>query len=46
MAEAIINDRLREQWLAVSAGTKPVSYGHSKAIQVLAEWDSFHQGES
>jgi arsenate reductase len=46
MAEAIVNDRLSEQWLAVSAGTKPSGYVHPKAIQVLAEWDIMHQGES
>ena len=46
MAEAIVNDRLGNQWLAVSAGTKPAGYVHPKAIQVLAEWDILHQGES
>jgi len=46
MAEAIVNARLGDQWLAVSAGTKPSGYVHPKAIQVLAEWDIIHQGES
>jgi arsenate reductase len=46
MAEALVNDRLGDQWLAVSAGTKPAGYVHPKAIQVLAEWDITHQGES
>jgi arsenate reductase len=46
MAEALVNDRLGDQWLAVSAGTKPAGYVHPKAIQVLAEWDILHQGES
>jgi arsenate reductase len=46
MAEAIVNDRMGDEWLAVSAGTKPSGYVHSKAIQVLAEKDIIHQGES
>jgi len=46
MAEALVNDRLGDQWLAVSAGTKPAGYVHPKAIQVLAEWDIYPQGES
>jgi arsenate reductase len=37
---------LGNQWFAVSAGTKPAGYVHPKAIQVLAEWDIFHQGQS
>jgi len=46
MAEALVNDRLGDQWLAVSAGTKPAGFVHPMAIQVLAEWDILHQGES
>ncbi len=46
MAEAIVNDRLGDAGLAVSAGTQPSGYVHPKAIQVLAEWDIIHQGES
>ena len=46
MAEALVNDRLGDQWLAVSAGTKPAGYIHPKAIQVLAEWEINHRGES
>lgn len=46
MAEAIVNHRLGDQWLAVSAGNKPAGYIHPKAIQVLAEWDIMHTGES
>lgn len=46
MAEAIVNDRLGDEWLAVSAGTQPAGYVHPKAIQVLAEYDIIHQGES
>jgi arsenate reductase len=46
MAEALVNERLGEDWVAVSAGTKPAGYVHPKAIQVLSEWDILHQGES
>ncbi|HBX68873.1 MAG TPA: low molecular weight phosphatase family protein [Chloroflexi bacterium] len=46
MAEAIINDRLGDQWLAVSAGTQPAGYVHPIALQVLAEIGINHQGES
>ena len=46
MAEALVNNRLGDQWLAVSAGTKPAGFVHPKAIQVLAEWDILHQGKS
>ena len=46
MAEAIVNDQLGDAWLAVSAGTRPAGYVHPKALQVLAEYDIVHQGES
>ena len=46
MAEAIVNDRLGEEWQAVSAGTKPSGYVHPKAIAVLKEIGIEHQGES
>ena len=46
MAEALVNDKLGDKWLAVSAGTKPAGYVHPKAIQVLAELDIIHQGQS
>ena len=46
MAEAIVNDRLSGTWEAVSAGTKPAGYVHSKAIQALAEIGIEHQGRS
>ena len=46
MAEALVNHQLGNKWFAVSAGTKPAGYVHPKAIQVLAEWDIYHQGES
>lgn len=37
MAEAIVNHRLARDWHAVSAGTNPAGYVHSKALAVLAE---------
>ena len=46
MAEAIINDRMGDRWLAVSAGTKPAGYVHPKAIQVLREIGIDHSGRS
>jgi arsenate reductase len=46
MAEAIVNDRMGDEWLAVSAGTKPAGYVHPKALQVLSEWEIIHTGES
>ena len=46
MAEAIVNARLSDTWEAVSAGTKPSSTVHSKAIQALAEIGIEHQGRS
>jgi arsenate reductase len=46
MAEAIVNTRFKDRWLAVSAGTKPAGYVHSKAIQVLREIDIVHIGRS
>jgi arsenate reductase len=46
MAEAIVNDRLGDEWEAVSAGTKPAGYVHPKALQVLREIGIDHQGQS
>jgi arsenate reductase len=46
MAEAIINARLRDTWQAVSAGTKPAGYVHSKALSALAEIGIQHIGHS
>ena len=46
MAEAIVNARYSDQWLAFSAGTKPAGYVHSKAIQALAEIGISHSGTS
>ena len=46
MAEAIVNARLGDTWKAVSAGTKPAGYVHSKAVQVLSEIGIKHHGRS
>jgi arsenate reductase len=46
IAEAIINARMREQWLAVSAGTKPAGYVHPLAVAVLREIGIEHIGTS
>ena len=46
MAEAIVNYRLGERWEAVSAGTKPASFVHPKALEVLAEIGIRHKGRS
>src|SRR5918994_5153312 len=45
MAEAIVNARYPE-WKAYSAGTKPASYVHPKAIQALEEIGIAHTGQS
>jgi arsenate reductase (thioredoxin) len=46
MAEAIVNARLGDKWEAVSAGTKPAGYVHSKALEVLREIGIQHTGRS
>jgi arsenate reductase len=46
MAEAIVNDRLGDEWVAVSAGTKPAGFVHPKAIAALAEIGIQHGGRS
>ena len=46
MAEAIVNARLREEWEAVSAGTKPAGYVHPKALEALREIGIQHEGRS
>jgi arsenate reductase len=46
MAEAIVNARMGDEWEAVSAGTKPAGYVHSKAIAALAEIGIQHEGRS
>jgi arsenate reductase len=46
MAEAIVNARLGEKWQAFSAGTKPASFVHSKALAALEEIGILHEGRS
>lgn len=46
MAEAVVNARMGESWLAVSAGTKPTGYIHPKALAALAEIGINHSGRS
>ncbi len=46
MAEAIVNARLGDSWLAVSAGTKPAGFVHPKALEVLSEIGIRHEGSS
>jgi len=46
MAEAIVNARMGGEWQAVSAGTKPASYVHPKALTVLSEIGIQHTGSS
>lgn len=46
MAEAIINTRLKGEWQAFSAGTKPAGYVHPKAMDVLNEIGIQHEGRS
>ena len=46
MAEVIVNTIMGDDWLAVSAGTKPTGYIHPKAIEVLEEINIYHSGKS
>ena len=46
MAEAIVNARLGDTWSALSAGTKPVSYVHPKALAILSEIGIHHESRS
>jgi arsenate reductase len=46
IAEAIVNARLKDQWLSYSAGTEPAGYVHPLAITVLREIGIDHQGYS
>jgi len=39
-----VNEKLSSQWRAFSAGTHPVGYVHSKALEVLAEMGMQHEG--
>lgn len=46
LAEAIINNFLRDQWQAFSAGTKPSGYVHPLALKALEEIGIHHHGIS
>ena len=46
MAEALINEKLGDNWQAYSAGTAPSGYVHPNAIKALAEIGIDHTGES
>jgi arsenate reductase len=46
MAEAIVNARLGEMWVAASAGTRPAGYVHPKALTALSEIGIQHTGRS
>lgn len=46
MAEALINEKLGDQWQAFSAGTEPSGYVHPMAIKVLDEIGIQHRGET
>jgi arsenate reductase len=46
MAEAIVNNRMEDEWQAFSAGTKPAGYIHPKAIKALEEINIKHDGIS
>jgi arsenate reductase len=46
MAEAIVNARLGDSWLAVSAGTAPAGTVHPLAVRALAEIGIEHAGRS
>lgn len=46
MAEAIVNARMGDNWLASSAGTKPAGFVHPKALEALAEIGIQHTGRS
>ena len=46
MAEAIVNSRIDDRWLAFSAGTKPSGYVPARTISVLEEIGIDHLGNS
>ncbi len=46
MAEAIVNARLRDEWEAVSAGSRPTGSVHPLAVRALAEIGIAHTGRS
>ncbi len=46
LAEAIVNARLSDEWMAFSAGTRPAGFVHPNALRALAEIGIQHQGRS
>ena len=46
MAEALVNDALRGQWTAFSAGIAPEGYVHPMALEALRERGIIHNGRS
>jgi arsenate reductase (thioredoxin) len=46
MAEAIVNARFSNRWLAYSAGNRPKGFVHPMVIRVLDETDIRHNGTS
>lgn len=46
MAEALVNDRLGDTWVAASAGTRPTGIVHPAALRALAEVGIQHDGRS
>jgi arsenate reductase (thioredoxin) len=46
LAEAIVNTRLKDEWQAFSAGTRPAGYVHPNALRALAEIGIQHEGRS
>jgi arsenate reductase len=46
MAQALVNARLGDQWIAYSAGTEPAAQVNPHALQALAEIGIQHRGET
>lgn len=46
MAEALINDRLSDNWVVYSAGTKPAGQINPSALKVISEIGIDHKGKS
>ena len=46
MAEALINEKLSDNWMAFSAGTEPSGYVHPMALKALKEIGIQHSGIS
>lgn len=46
MAEALVNARMGERWIALSAGVEPTGRVNPLAIRALAEIGIQHEGES